>query len=115
MNISFKDYSHISEFIERNRGKISEAQMALLVKARLDAEFASELVADAMLIRAKPKSIIGERLLELHASKEAALEAAREFRSLSFAEKCQIVPQYAEIADALGIGHSNDSRDDFRP
>ena len=68
MDIIVKDYSYITEFINRNRGKLTEAQMATVIKTQLDAEFASELTVEEFMVQAKPKTMLGERLIAEYGS-----------------------------------------------
>ena len=74
MNIIFKDYSHITEFIDRNRGNLSEAQMAVAIKIQLDTEFASEIAYEQIMYQAKPNTILGERIIEKYGNLENFLK-----------------------------------------
>ena len=74
MLIIVKDYSHITKFIERNRKKFSEAQMAATVKAKLESEFASEAIIEDFMWEAKPKTMLDESLIKRFGSKEAVME-----------------------------------------
>ena len=73
MYIKFKDYSNITKFVEKAKGRYSEAEMASIVQSMLDVEFASEVIIDTIMLQTKPKTILGERLIEHFGSTEAAL------------------------------------------
>jgi len=103
MKIIVKDYSHIFDFIERNHGKINEAQMAALVKAWLDAEFASALVVEQFMWQAMPKTILGEGLIKHFGGLKNARNALPIFQSLSYQEQCEIVPELPKIVQYLAI------------
>ena len=75
MDIIVKDYTYITEFINRNRGKLSEAELAAIVRNMLDAEFATELLVDTLMMQANPQSIVGRRLIGYYGNVNAALEA----------------------------------------
>ena len=75
MNICFRDYTHITDFINVNRGKYSEAHMATIVKSMLDAEFASEMAVDHLMWQVKPDTLLGEWLVREFGSFEDAYVA----------------------------------------
>ena len=74
MNIIFNDFTHIVEFIAENKGRYSESYIAGIVKHEMETEFASELAIDAVMLQAKPMTILGERLIAYFGNKQAALD-----------------------------------------
>jgi len=78
MHITFKDYGYIIEFMNNNKGKLSEAQMADVIKAKLDAELASEVVVEQFMFQSKPRLLLGERLIAHFGNKQAALDGIPE-------------------------------------